>query len=260
MNNISIASPPGLVSIVIPCVGMLDYTKLCVPSVLRHSRAPYELIFLDIGSLDGTAEYLAGLRDGLHNRVRVEICRAATDLNIAAAVEDALRAARGEYICLLNNDTVVTLKWLDALTGLAQLVPSHGMVGPMSNHAPQAQRVDTVPYRLGPRKGARPGEPLVDVSAVEGFARDHHGEMRGKWIEVDALGGFCLLIRRELLERIRPALAQWTDLSLFDTDIAGKKARQEGYKLVVCRDLFIHHFGTRTFAHGAPAIAAEHAT
>ena len=29
-------------------------------------------------------------------------------------------------------------------------------------------------------------------------------------------------------------------------------ARQEGYKLVVCRDLFIHHFGTRTFAHGAP--------
>ena len=59
--------------------------------------------------------------------------------------------------------------------------------------------------------------------------------MRGKWIETDALGGFCLLIRREVLERIRPALAKWTDLSLFDTDIAGKKARQEGFKLVVCR-------------------------
>jgi GT2 family glycosyltransferase len=91
------------------------------------------------------------------------------------------------------------------------------------------------------------------VSALEPFARDYHGQMRGKWIETDALGGFCLLIRREVLERIRPALAQWTGLSLFDTDIAGKKARQEGYKLVVCRDLFIHHFGTRTFAHGAPA-------
>src|SRR5438445_13017155 len=98
-TNISITSPAGLVSIVIPCCGMLNYTKLCVPSVLRHSRAPFELIFLDIGSLDGTAEYLAGLRDGLYNRIRVEICRAATDLNITEAVADALQAARGEYVC-----------------------------------------------------------------------------------------------------------------------------------------------------------------
>jgi hypothetical protein len=72
--NISIASPPGLVSIVIPCCGMLEYTRLCVPSVLRCSREPFELIALDIGSLDGTAEYLAGLRDGLASRMRVEIC------------------------------------------------------------------------------------------------------------------------------------------------------------------------------------------
>src|SRR5438270_786905 len=169
-NNISIAAPPGLVSIIIPCCGMLDYTKLCVPSVLRHSREPYELIFLDIGSLDGTAEYLAGLRDGLYNRVRVEVFRAATDLNNPESVEDAIQAARGEYVCLLNNDSVVTTKWLDALTALAQFSPSHGMVGPMSNYAPEGQRVETVPYRLGPKKGARPGEPLIDVSAVETFA------------------------------------------------------------------------------------------
>jgi O-antigen biosynthesis protein len=252
-SNISIAAPPGLVSVIVPCGGMLDYTKLCVPSVLRHSRAPFELIFLDIGSLDGTAEYLAGLRDGLTNRVRVEICRAASDLHIPETVEDAIQKARGEYVCLLNNDTVVTANWLDALTALAQFSPSHGMVGPMSNHAPEGQRVETVPYRLGPRKGARPGEPLIDVAAVDAFARDYRGEMRGKWIEIDALAGFCLLIQREVLARIARSLTQWTDLSLFDTDIAGKKARQEGFKLVVCRDLYIHHFGTRTFAHGAPA-------
>src|SRR5437879_4777937 len=95
-SDISIASPPGLVSILVPCCGMLEYTKLCVPSVLRCSREPFELIFLDIGSLDGTAEYLAGLRDGLASRVRVEICRAATDLDIKSAVNDAIGKARGE--------------------------------------------------------------------------------------------------------------------------------------------------------------------
>src|SRR5437660_12485939 len=99
-NNVAVTSSPGLVSILIPCCGMLDYTKLCLPSVLRHSRAPFELIFLDIGSLDGTAEYLAGLRDALAGRVRVEVCRAATDLHIPEAVEDAMQACPGEYVCL----------------------------------------------------------------------------------------------------------------------------------------------------------------
>ena len=51
----------GLASILIPCCGQLEYTKLCIPSVLRYSREPFELICLDIGSLDGTAEYLAGV-------------------------------------------------------------------------------------------------------------------------------------------------------------------------------------------------------
>ena len=42
-------------------------------------------------------------------------------------------------------------------------------------------------------------------------------------------------------------------LGLFDTDVLSQKARQAGYSLAVCRDLFVHHFGTRTSAHGAPA-------
>src|SRR5437764_6480252 len=98
--SISITAPAGLVSIVVPCCGMLDYTKLCAPSVLRHSREPFELIFLDVGSLDGTAEYLAGLRDGPASRLRVELCRAATDLQIPHAVQEALGQARGEFVCL----------------------------------------------------------------------------------------------------------------------------------------------------------------
>jgi GT2 family glycosyltransferase len=71
--EISVVSTAGMASIVVPCCGMLEYTKLCVPSVLKHTRPPFELIFLDIGSLDGTAEYLAGLQAGLAGQIRVEI-------------------------------------------------------------------------------------------------------------------------------------------------------------------------------------------
>jgi hypothetical protein len=46
------------------------------------------------------------------------------------------------------------------------------------------------------------------------------------------------------------------DLGLFDTDVLSVKVRRAGYSLAVCRDLFVHHFGPRTFALGAPAEAA----
>jgi hypothetical protein len=65
----SITAPPNLASILVPCCGQLEYTKLCVPSLLAHTRQPFELIFLDIGSLDGTAEYLAGIAAAAQVRV-----------------------------------------------------------------------------------------------------------------------------------------------------------------------------------------------
>jgi GT2 family glycosyltransferase len=189
---------------------MLEYTNLCLRSVLDNSREPFELVFLDIGSLDGTLEFLAGVREALWRQRRVEIVRAATDLDIAAACKEALARARGEFICLLNNDTVVTEKWLDALTGLAKLSQGNGMVGPMSNYAAPPQLVETVPYRVGPKKGAEPGGPLLDVVAVQSFAREFAHEHHRKWMQVERLGGFCVLVRREVLTRIGLALDEWT--------------------------------------------------
>ncbi len=250
---LSITSPPGLASILVPCCGQLEFTKLLIPSLLAHTRQPFELIFLDIGSLDGTAEYLAGIAAAA--QVRVEVVRTATDLGIGQLVQDAIKQSRGEFVVLLNNDTIVTGNWLHQLVGLANLSPAVGLVGPMSNYAAPPQLVENVPYRIGPKKSSRgqdgPSNWLVDVSAVEAFARKWHDEHKGKWVEVERLGGFCLLIKREVLKRVGN-LGQWTDLAIFDSDVLSGKARQAGFTLACCKDLYIHHFGTRTFAHGAP--------
>jgi GT2 family glycosyltransferase len=246
----------GLVSVLIPCCGGLEYTKLCVPSLLRHSRPLTEFIFLDIGSLDGTAEYLAGLQAAAH--MRVEVVRALTDLDIGRACAQALGQARGEFLVLLNNDCIVPAGWLQQLTALATMAFGTGMVGPMSNYAAPPQLVDTVPYRVGPRKGARAhggSEWLVDTEAVHAFAKEYREQHKGKWCEAERLGGFCLLLKRAVLERIGPLDEE--SLGLFDTDVLSAKARRAGFSLAVCRDLFVHHFGTRTFAHGAPAEAAS---
>jgi GT2 family glycosyltransferase len=264
-NEKAVAVVDPLVSILIPCCGMLEYTKLCVPSILRYSRRPIELIFIDIGSLDGTAEYLAGLAAGVAP-LRVEAVRTATDLGISDACKEALGRAKGQYLVLLNNDTVVTHCWLDQMIALVSHSVDIGMVGPMSNSAAVPQLVETVPYRVGPRKVPRfqaamgDGPILVDVSAIDNFAHDFREKNRGNYIHVERLGGFCLLLKREVLLRIGFALDAWADLGLFDTDVLSMKARQAGFNLAICRDLFVHHFGTRTFAQGAPVVAGDKVT
>ena len=158
---------------------------------------------------------------------------------------------------LLNNDTVVTNGWLNQLIGLASFTLGIGLAGPMSNMAAPPQLVETVPYRTSANPRPKPGVGLLDVSAVEQFAVNFRKEQHGNWMYAERLGGFCLLIKREVLDKIGPALNEWTDLSLFDSDILSAKATQAGFSLAVCRDLYVHHFGTRTFAHGAKQATAS---
>lgn len=249
-----------LVSILIPCCGMREYTKLLVPTLLKHTRSPYELLFLDVGSLDGTAEYLDGLSAGIPN-LRIETVRARTDMDIPAAVKELLSKARGEFLVLLNNDTVVTNGWLNQLLGLVQMSPAIGMVGPMSNYAAPPQLVESVPYRVGAKQrgDGNATRGLADPAIIDAFALEFREKNKGKWLETERLGGFCVVLKREVLRRVtnQGQLDKWTDLSLFDTDILSSKAREAGFTLAVCRDLFIHHFGTRTFAHGAPRDEAK---
>ena len=259
--DIAAVSTPSLISILIPCCGMLEYTKLCVPSIVRNSRPPIELIFLDIGSLDGTAEYLDGIK--AMSRIRMEVIRTNTDLGIAEVCQQAISEARGDYLALLNNDTIVPEGWLNQLIGITNMSPAIGLAGPMSNYAAEPQLVETVPYRIKPKRVKTPqrygvSRTLLDVREVEEFARDYRQKHKGEWISVERLGGFCLLIKREVLEKIgQTELAKWSDLSLFDTDILSAKAKQAGFTLVCCQDLFVHHFGTRTFSQGAPALPAD---
>jgi GT2 family glycosyltransferase len=190
-------------------------------------------------------------------QVRIEVVRTPTDLGIPKACGDALEKCRGEYIVLLNNDTIVTKNWVNQLISMLFSSPSVGAVGPMSNYAEPSQRVESVPYRSGPRKtrGDDTGpRPLVDVDAVQSFADEMRASEIGKWQTVDQLGGFCIMVKREVYKKLtqQGELNKWTNLSLFDTDILSQKTKQYGYNLAVCRDVFIHHFGTRTFAHGAP--------
>jgi glycosyltransferase involved in cell wall biosynthesis/2-polyprenyl-3-methyl-5-hydroxy-6-metoxy-1,4-benzoquinol methylase len=214
----------GLTSIVIPVHNQLEYTRLCIESIRQYTDEPYELIAIDNGSTDGTAKYLDSLAD-------IKVIRNPENRGFPVAANQGMRAAQGEQILLLNNDTIVTTGWLNRLLRALHSDSQIGLAGPCSNCVGSEQQVEA---------------SYEDLSGLDGFAWNWGKQHRAVREESDRLIGFCLAIRRAVVDRIG-LLDERFGLGCFDDDDYCKRAQAAGFRAVIARDVFIHHFGGRTF-------------
>ena len=90
----------------------------------------FELIIVDNGSHSDLVEYLEKFAD-LHPNVRLVLND--SNLGFAKANNHGAQMAQGDYLVLLNNDTIVTPGWLHKLLGHLQKNPDAAMVGPVTN-------------------------------------------------------------------------------------------------------------------------------
>lgn len=110
-------------SIVIPVHGGFAHTLRCLRALAAHPPAtPFEVIVVDDASPDDTLAQLRRI-DGLRVQARE------TNGGFIAACNDGAALARGDYLVLLNNDTVPQPGWLDALLGTFADHPDAGLVG-----------------------------------------------------------------------------------------------------------------------------------
>lgn len=221
---------PNLVSIVIPTLNQLRYTMMCLDSIFRFTTVPFEVILVDNGSTDGTREYLEHVQHQLPN---VRAIFNSTNTGFSHASNQGIFVSRGKYVVLLNNDTLVTKGWAQRLVTASNSHPKVGLVGPMSNYVSGVQLVPNFPdISL---------DQLPEYS--ENFARNHAGQ----YVEVTRLVGFCLLIKREVLVNTG-ILDEFTfPIGNFEDDDFCLRARLAGYRLLMARNVFIYHFGSRTF-------------
>ncbi|HHW44275.1 MAG TPA: glycosyltransferase family 2 protein [Desulfotomaculum sp.] len=213
------------VSIIIPVRNQLPLTRACLESVFRHTAETVEIIVVNNGSTDGTRPYL-------QNFPAVRMVAAGDVPCFAAACNRGLAAARGEYLLLLNNDALVTRGWLRGLIKHLESNPAAGMVGPLSNCGGLVQTIPVAPY---------------SVDQVEEFARRLQVQNAGRCRRVNALSGFCLLIKRQVLNTIGGLDPRFVP-GYFEDDDFCLRAVLAGFQLLVAEDVFVYHHGQRTFA------------
>lgn len=228
------AGPPRA-SILLVTYNNLDLTRLCLASLQRAgAAAPFEIIAVDNASQDGTQAYLRSCeRRGL--LPLTVLCNRA-NAGFAAANNQAAARARGEVLVFLNNDTVLRPGWLDGLLAHLDRDPAIGMAGPVTNSCGN-------PAELG--------TPYADLLAMERFAAAYTAAHAGEQCELPMLALFCAAMPRALFASIG-GLDERYRIGLFEDDDLSMAVRRRGRRLVVCRDVFVHHYGGAAFAQLPP--------
>ncbi|MDY6790233.1 MAG: glycosyltransferase [Thermodesulfobacteriota bacterium] len=224
-----------LVSIIILVRNQLAYTRKCMESIINHTSLPFELIVIDNASTDGTAEYLKSELPRLIPEDRLQVIKNKKNFGFAKGNNQGIAASRAGYVLLMNNDVVTTPGWLSKMIRCAEESPLIGIVGPKSNYVSGPQLVKSVSYNTNNLKG------------LKRFSTEFAEKNDGKSVRYWRVVGFCMLIKRVVIEKIG-GLDERYGLGNFEDDDFSLRATLAGYESRIAQDCFIHHFGSRTFA------------
>jgi GT2 family glycosyltransferase len=218
--------------IVLTCDGGLSHTIRCLESLVRFApRDRWELIVVDQGTQDGTQAWLQSW--GSQHQEHVVLVRNKQRDSFAKGCNLGSLVARGERLVFLNNDVIVTDQWLERLETCLVETKS-GMVGPMASNANGRQLVGVVERGAG-------------TDQINAAAQQWHADHLRQWEPTGILYGFCLMVTRELWDRLADD-GGWDERFVNgweDNDLC-LRAQRMGYPLTICGDVFVHHVGQAT--------------
>ena len=212
-------------SIVILTYNKIEYTRQCIDSIRKYTKqGTYEIVIVDNHSTDGTEKWLKQQKD-----VRTIFNR--ENMGFPTGCNQGMTIAKGDNVLLLNNDVIVTNNWLSNLLQALYSNPEIGAVGAVTNNCSYGQTI-AVQYK--------------SIQEMQRFAKDYNISTAAKWDERLKLVGFCLLIKKEVVEKVG-LLDEMFSPGNFEDDDYSVRIRRAGYKLLLCRDTFIYHFGSVSF-------------
>lgn len=225
-------------SLLIPTLNSCAYLKDCLESIAQFPPAmPYEIIIVDNASTDGTLEMLAA------DFPEIQVIKNEHNDGFTKPANQLLHAANGDYLVLLNPDTLLKedvftpqIEWLEAHPEVGIAIPK--VLNGDGSFQAQCKRGDATPaavfgYFL------KLGKLFPDNRPLNSYLMSWLDE--DEIAEVDAVSGSCMIIRRKA----------WEDVGDFDETFFAYqedsdycyRTRQKGWKVMYVPLSSIVHFG-----------------
>ncbi len=195
----------------------------CLSSLRAQTYKDFEVILVDNGSNDGSVEFIKGKYGGLVTLIENE-----RNLGFATGNNQGIRAAKGDYILLLNNDTKVDPRWMEKLVKVAEEDRTVGMCASKILCYDDPRVIDNVGHLIY-RDGLNRGRGRLEKDM-------------GQYEEIEEVlfpSGCAALYRREMLEEI----------GLFDDDFfaygddtdLGLRGRWAGWRCLYVPQAVVYH-------------------
>lgn len=214
------------VSIMILAYNKLEYTKLCLESILKNTPAHinYELILVNHGSTDGTKEYFESMGctkqiDLYHNGLSNVI---------------ALQAMEGKFLCSISNDIVVGEHYLDNMLACFESDLSIKYVVPTTSNISNLQSIPC---------------DFDNLEDMEKFAKKNNRKNPYRWEQRVRLINPISVYKNDFFFQHNVFIKSYLRLRVygaFGDDYFSLCVRRAGGKCILAKDSFCYHFGSVT--------------
>ncbi len=216
------------VSVIIPSFNNKEYLAQAVDSVLKNNYPQIELIIVDNNSDTETKNYLKEIQI----KKNVKVIFNEENKGFPKAVNQGILESKGKYVLIANNDVIVPPNSIKRMVEIAESNHEIGIVGAISN------------YVSGPQfdENAKYSSPKEMFDYAEQIAKEHSGEL----LEFPRVAFLFTLIKKSVIEKIGGLDERFSPGNFEDDDFC-LRAQLEGYKTVIAKDVFIHHYGSKSF-------------
>ena len=210
------------VSVIIVNYNGLPHLKECLDSLRRQTFEDFEIVLVDNASADDSVRFVKS------NYAEVTVIENLKNLGYGGGNNVGIKASRGKYLALLNNDTRVDARWLQRLVETAEEDETIGMCASKILNYYHQDIIDNtglLMYRDGIGRGRGRLEKDIGQYDSEG--------------EVFFPSGCAGLYKKEMLDEIGP-LDEDFFLYVEDVDI-GLRGRIAGWRCVYVPDAVVYH-------------------
>lgn len=236
-----VLSSDSSVDIIVCVHNALPDVIQCLQSVLaaRTDHADQRIIVVDDGSSPDTADYLRGMT----KHPLLSVYRNESAGGYTKAVNLGLSRSRADIAVLLNSDTMVPFGWIEKLRSVFERYPDIGIVSPLSN----AASWQSVP-RVIDDAGKFAINELPEGFTVSDFDRALATAVKGIGLpRVQLLNGFCLMMRRAVVESIGTFDEQRFPRGYGEENDFCFRASDAGFGLMIAIDTYVYHAKSKSY-------------
>lgn len=220
---------PPVASVIVLGYNGREFLEDCLSSVLDQdlSSARYEVLYVDNGSSDGSADLVRERFPG------VPVLQLDRNYGYAEGNNIAFRHTRGEFVVFLNQDTVVHRSWLRQLIEGVRSSPDV-----MAGHANIIQ--SWYPEYSGMAERADVSSAYTAELTRLGYAHYRKLDVSDQPPDVLFLQGVSIIIRRRVVEELNYVFDPEFFAYAEDMDL-GLRVRALGYRCVVVPKAVVYH-------------------